>query len=243
MSEHNLHNVHIFQAFTLEHLLPVLFFTLLGIMWIKSSINFSKIIQIRQALIFSIVLACTNIFLVIYKWYNHELDLKVDLPFHLCNFLTLLYPLTLIYQSRWFFGILYFWVLVGTFQAILTPELVENFPHPIYFKYWLVHCGLVILVLHGLFVIKWSVYKKDLINAIIGANLYLAFSFVINIAFDSNYFYSMRKPETASLLDYLGPWPWYLISGQLIMAILFFLYFLPIHIKASKINRNKSEEQ
>jgi hypothetical integral membrane protein (TIGR02206 family) len=239
MSEHNLHNVNLFQAFTLEHLLPVLFFTLLCVIWIKSSDKFTKITQLRQALLFSILLAGTNIFLVIYKWYNNELDARVDLPFHLCNFLTLIYPITLVYQSRWFFGILYFWVLVGTFQAILTPELKENFPHPIYFKYWLVHCGLVMLVFHGLFVIKWSVYKKDLFNAIIGANIYLAFSFLINLALDSNYFYSMRKPETSSMLDYLGPWPWYLVSGQLIMILLFFIYFLPIHIKASKTNQIK----
>ena len=26
----------------------------------------------------------------------------------------------------------------------------------------------------------------------------------------SNYMYSMRKPETASALDLMGPWPWYL---------------------------------
>ncbi|MBK9642974.1 MAG: TIGR02206 family membrane protein [Saprospiraceae bacterium] len=231
-----LYDADLFRAFTLENLLPVLFFTLLCILWIKSSKAYTKVVQIRQALIFSLVLAGTNIILMIFKFTQNNLSLTEDLPFHLCNFLTLVYPVTLIYQSRWFFGILYFWVLVGTFQAILTPELKESFPHPIYFKYWLVHCGLVMLVIHGIFVLNWTVYKKDLFNAIIGANVYLVFSFIVNITFGSNYFYSMHKPKTASLLDYLGPWPWYLISGQLIMVFLFYLYFLPIHLKAKKTN-------
>ncbi|MBK8451598.1 MAG: TIGR02206 family membrane protein [Saprospiraceae bacterium] len=120
------------------------------------------------------------------------------------------------------FGILYFWILAGTLQAVITPDLKEQFPHYIYFRYWWIHCGMISLIFYGLFVFKWKIYWIDIKNAIIGANVYLVFSILVNLLTGGNYFFSMRKPESASLLDHLGPWPWYLFTGQIVMAALFF---------------------
>ncbi|MFZ1424078.1 MAG: hypothetical protein WAS55_09660, partial [Saprospiraceae bacterium] len=80
----------------------------------------------------------------------------------------------------------------------------------------------------GLFVFKWKIYWIDIKNAIVGANVYLVFSILVNLLTGGNYFFSMRKPESASLLDHLGPWPWYLFTGQIVMAALFLLLYLPI---------------
>jgi hypothetical integral membrane protein (TIGR02206 family) len=68
---------------------------------------------------------------------------------------------------------------------------------------------------------------KDFKNAIIGTNMYVILSMVINYAIGSNYFYTMGKPEVPTLLDFLGPWPIYLITGQLLMFSLFILALLP----------------
>jgi uncharacterized membrane protein YwaF len=36
-----------------------------------------------------------------------------------------------------------------------------------------------------------------------------------------------RKPEYATLIDALGPWPWYIIPLELIAGVAFVLVYLP----------------
>lgn len=217
-----------FQPFTIQHGIPILVFICSTILWIRFARSWSTKRQFQSAFVFSLTLAFAVLWWMIYRQYVGQFDMKEDLPFHLCNILTLVIPIALYYKSRWFFAILYFWVLVGTMQAVLTPDLKQVFPHYMYLRYWWIHCGMISLVIYGLFVFKWKIYFRDLKNAMIGANIYLVFSIVVNLLTGGNYFFTMRKPDAATLLDYLGPWPWYLFTGQFLMLGLFLLYYLPV---------------
>ena len=45
--------------------------------------------------------------------------------------------------------------------------------------------------------------------------------------FESNYFWLMDKPPAGSLLDLMGPWPWYILVGEFVALIHFYIaYFL-----------------
>ncbi|MBL7819767.1 MAG: TIGR02206 family membrane protein [Saprospiraceae bacterium] len=219
-----------FQPFGLQHLIPILFFIIMSLIWIQWALKKEVSIQYKSAWWFSISLAIAVIWWMAFRWWNGKFDIREDLPFHLCNLLTLVFPIALYFRSRWFFGILYFWVLAGTLQAVITPDLKEQFPHFIYFRYWWIHCGLISLLFYGLIVFKWKIYFSDLKNALIGANVYLIFSLIVNGTTGGNYFFSMRKPDAATMLDYLGPWPWYLLTGQFLMALLFLLFYLPFYL-------------
>ena len=48
-------------------------------------------------------------------------------------------------------------------------------------------------------------------------------AYVFNVIADTNYGYLNRKPPSASLIDVLGPWPWYVFAE---IVIVFFGWML-----------------
>jgi len=75
---------------------------------------------------------------------------------------------------------------------------------------------------------------KDLVFAFIAANIYLVLIHLYNLWMSTNYSYTMHKPLNPSIIDYFGPWPWYLLTGQLLALILFFVMYLPFWISRKK---------
>jgi hypothetical integral membrane protein (TIGR02206 family) len=61
----------------------------------------------------------------------------------------------------------------------------------------------------------------------IAINVLMLIVTAINYWLGSNYMFTLRKPATASLFDSMGPWPWYLLSAELLAVILFSLLYLP----------------
>jgi hypothetical integral membrane protein (TIGR02206 family) len=47
------------------------------------------------------------------------------------------------------------------------------------------------------------------------------------LLFDGNYMFLRRKPRDDSLLDVMGPWPWYIVSAAAIALALFWLLDRP----------------
>lgn len=219
-----------FKSYTVEHLLPLCFFMLSGFLWIRVSKSWSEERCRKSAFRFSIFLMSLVLMYMMIKIMRSEFNPSTDLPFHLCNLLTFILPIALIKNKKWLNGVLYFWILVGTFQALVTPDLKEGFPHFIYFRFWTVHAGLVMIVIFSLLRLNWKVEFRHVFYAVLSANVFLLFSFIVNYFTEGNYFYSMHKPSSASLLDYLGDWPYYLINGQLVMLLLFLIYYLPVYL-------------
>jgi hypothetical integral membrane protein (TIGR02206 family) len=66
---------------------------------------------------------------------------------------------------------------------------------------------------------------------VVGLNIYAAVIFPINMLLGTNFLYINGKPSTASLLDMLPGWPYYLIYMELIGIVIFLILYLPFIIK------------
>ena len=72
---------------------------------------------------------------------------------------------------------------------------------------------------------------QSLLRVAVGANLYVAAVGLVNLWLGSNYMFLMYKPNAPSLLDYLGPWPWYVLAAEPIGVAVFLLLYLPFAIR------------
>jgi uncharacterized membrane protein YwaF len=62
-------------------------------------------------------------------------------------------------------------------------------------------------------------------------NLYFLLVFGLNFLIGSNYLFISHKPETASLLDVLPAWPYYILIIELLAAFFILLFYAPFAIK------------
>ena len=69
---------------------------------------------------------------------------------------------------------------------------------------------------------------RDVWVAAIALFCYALVVLPLNFLLGTNYGFLARKPEIGSLLDYLGPWPWYIASIEGIAIVAFHLFYLPV---------------
>jgi len=164
---------------------------------------------------------------VILEMIAGSFDLKLHLPLHLCRFANLLLPLAIYKKNNTLFQILFYWGLSAMFQAIFTPDITHDFPHFHYFRYIAAHHLLVITIIYYVVVFDFKPTISGLKKAFIALNAFLIVALIFNIILEANYFWLMDKPPAGSLLDFMGPWPWYILVAEFVALMHFYAaYFL-----------------
>ena len=160
-----------------------------------------------------------------------------DLPLSTCNLFAILAPWLFWRPNFKSFVVIYFLVMAGTLQAVITPDLYTGFPSYGFFKYWITHVGLVLLVIHYLVCFELYTTAKSMLTAFGWLNIYVLSLMPVNYMLEANYFYLMAKPINPSVLDYFGPWPVYILVAELLVMGFFAIAMLPV-ILIKKMNTN-----
>tara|TARA_B110000467_G_scaffold78668_1_gene71113 strand:+ start:293 stop:955 length:663 start_codon:yes stop_codon:yes gene_type:complete len=161
-------------------------------------------------------------------------DIKIHLPFQLCRVANILIPFIMIYKNDRVYQIIYFWGMSGVFQGLITPDIINDFPHFHFFRFWVAHDGMIIALVYATAVYGMRPKVESIKSAFIALNLFLLVSLSVNFVLDANYFWICGKPPMRSLLDYLGPWPWYIIAAEFVAILHFLLAYLPFYILSRK---------
>ncbi len=165
-------------------------------------------------------------------WYGYQVYLRQpifprNLPLELCDITLLLTIAVLLWKSALLFDLVYYWALAGTSMALLTPDLWEQFPSLATCQFFFAHGMVVAAVLFLVWSGQMRPRRGSVRRAMAGLNLCALFDGIFDARFHTNYMYLAQKPENASLLNLLGPWPWYLAGTEGVALALFLLLYWP----------------
>ena len=131
----------------------------------------------------------------------------------------------------------YFWACTATLQAVLTPDLAQNFPDPLYFTYFGYHIGAIFA---GTFLVyALGIYPRPgAVARVFAATLaWAAVAGTADVITGGNYMYLAWKPAHASLLRVRGPWPWYIVVAAGVALAMFAAVQLVTNVLASDQRR------
>ena len=155
--------------------------------------------------------------------------LDFDLPLHLTDAATMVAALALWTFRPLLFELTYFWGLTASLQAALTPGLGsdDSFPSFFYWHYFVTHYGVVFAAVFLAFGLGLTAHPRAVPRVLLATAAWAAVAAVGNQLTGGNYMFLAERPETPSLLDYMGPWPLYIVAAALLALALFALLDLP----------------
>ncbi|XEC95609.1 TIGR02206 family membrane protein [Paenibacillus tarimensis] len=162
-------------------------------------------------------------------WYvtTGNWELAESLPLQLCTISLLLSGVLMWTRNYKLYEFIYFAGIGGALQALFTPVLNVGFPHFWYVYFFAGHGSIVAAALFMTVVEGFRPTWRSVLRTMGWLNLLLIVVFPVNALTGANYMFVSRKPDTPSLLDLLGPWPWYLLPLELVALALFALLMLP----------------
>lgn len=165
--------------------------------------------------------------LQVLQWLPDEWSLQTSLPIQLCDLSWMLAAVALWTRHPRAVQLLYYWGLTLVPQAILTPDLVEGFPHPRYLMFWGMHLLVVWIAVYLTWGpgtrIDWRGYRFA-VAVTLG---WAAAVMVLNVAIGTNYGFLNAKPSRGSVLDLLPDWPTYVVIELAVVAGAWALMTLP----------------
>jgi hypothetical integral membrane protein (TIGR02206 family) len=159
-------------------------------------------------------------------------NIQTMLPLHLCSVFVFASAVMLVKRDYRIYEFAYLIGIAGAVQPLFTPDLGSyGFPHFRYWQTFISHGGIVTAAVYMTIVEGHRPYWRSIGKVIVWTNVYMLFVGVVNALIGSNYMFVAHKPPTASLLDVLGPWPWYLLGVEAIGLVVFLLLYLPFAIR------------
>lgn len=182
-----------------------------------------------------------------YFW--HKIYLQVGepanhLPVTICGWAAIMSAFMLLTKREKLFDVVYFFVLAGSSNALITPAVImDNGPtHFRYYQFWLEHTSIFVAVFYMIFVFGFRINFKSMIRSFVvllglGALALAVNSFIPG----ANYLFLATSEQGDSVLNFLPSSLGLrmLIMGSII-SILYILAYLPWYFMNKKEQRKSN---
>ena len=167
---------------------------------------------------------------LLYKLVQPTIDHSV--PLQLCDLAELTAAYALWSRRNWAFALTYYWGLPLSSQALITPDLNgPDFPSHSFLTFFALH----LLIVWAAIYLTWGNGMRpgwrSYRFAVITTLAWGAFTFIFNTIAGTDYGFLNRKPVNPSMLDFLGPWPFYVLAEIVIVGAVWALMTWPWELK------------
>jgi hypothetical integral membrane protein (TIGR02206 family) len=167
------------------------------------------------------------------------------MPLELCDFALWLVIATLMTLKPVIYDVVYYWALIGTAMAVVTPNLT----HPSLFmeiQFFADHGFIVVAVLY----LAWSGQLRPRPGSsgksLLTLNAVAVIVGAFDLVFKTNYMFLRDTPPGKTLMNAFGLWPWYIAVCEGLGMVLFPLLYLPFwrrHPDALAIEKDTEDQE
>jgi hypothetical integral membrane protein (TIGR02206 family) len=211
-----------FSAYGPSHWVVLAVFAVGAVMLVAAGRRYGRTAPVRQVCrVVAAVMLVVQLGVIVYSNMPAQFGVDHSLPLHLSDLVILVAVYALWTYGQRTFALTYYWALVLSVQALFSPALSgPDFPGREFLVFW----GLHLFVIWTAIYLTWGVGLRpgwrDYRLVVLVSVGWAAVAMVVNWLTGANYGFLNRKPAIGSVLDVLGPWPWYLIPEiALILSI------------------------
>ena len=162
------------------------------------------------------------------------------LPLHLCPIVIILSIFMMFFHSEVLFQPVYFWS-IGAFFAILMPDIRDGMSNFASQSFFITHFFILFSTAYAFVHFRFRPTKAGFLCSFLLLVTIAFIMYFVNNKLGTNFLYVNHPPVTKSLMDFMGPWPYYIFSlAGIDIAISFFMYLPFRKNKKSKYGSWKS---
>ncbi|MCL6571778.1 MAG: TIGR02206 family membrane protein [Bacillus sp. (in: Bacteria)] len=221
-----------FQMFSASHffILAILILVSTGLYSYKDRLKADKWRHAEIGIAILLIIMETSYHLWMYV--NGIWHVSYAIPLELCSISLILTVLLLLTRKKIIYELLLFTALLGASQALVTPLLDFDFPHFRFLHFFYTHLMIIWVPLYFTWAKGYRPTIWSVVKVLVFLNVLLPIIIFINKMVDGNYLFLSHKPDSASLLDMLGPYPWYILSLEGLLITLSLVIWLIFRKKA-----------
>jgi len=171
---------------------------------------------------------------------QHTWSASYALPFQLCDVVAFVSAAALLSRNPLLVELTYFWGLAGTANGLISPDVQVDFPHYLYLQYFIAHGTIVAAALFLVVGLRITPRKGAVLRVFAMTLVLTAVVALVNLLTGGNYMYLRHTPGVPTLLDLMGPWPWYIVAATGVAVALFVALDLPFYRGRSQASRSKA---
>jgi hypothetical integral membrane protein (TIGR02206 family) len=213
-----------FQPFSLSHWLAILATVVAAavlIRWFRRG-DVSPAAKLRARKIIGAVLGVAVAMDPLLTWLRYHgepanawnLILQNSLPLYLCDVVSLLLFWALFTGRQRLAEVGYFWSVAATTQGLLTPTLYFDWRSPEFYAFFAQHGGAPVAGMVLAFGVGLGPRPGYFLRMVSWSLGYMVIVYLLNLLMGTNYGFINAKPNVPTLMDQMGPWPWYLVTLQ-----------------------------